>query len=214
MAIAFVQEANTNSGGAGVGTGTSFSTLAANATVGNWLVLSVLPTHSGSTVTQVTGLGTWSQVVTGVTPGSYDIEWWACQVTSAAKAITVTTTLGNYFAYVGEFSGVGSVASGGTASVTGTNPSLGVAQSSGDAVLVASTNDSVHPTAGPSSPWSDYDTGDYSWTNYSDVVRQISSTTGTLTATWTAASDGYATLGIILAPSGGSVVNSGFFDLL
>jgi hypothetical protein len=201
MAVAYVQQADTSTNDVGVASGSSFSTLPANATVGHTLVLLVSPSP-GDPVQSVSGLGTWSKVNAVTTPGGFDLEWWECTVTAAGNAITVTNVGGGtYDAYVAEFSGVASVSSGGTKSATSTNATLtGIAQAAGDAVLVGVVLDSTSLSGGPGAPWTDYDTGDFSWAFGTDAARQISTVGTALSATWTNSSSGYATAGIVLSP--------------
>jgi hypothetical protein len=206
MAIALVQQANSNTSDNGIASGLPFN-LGSNATAGNTVVVAMSPAE-GQTMTGVTGLGgTWSQIIAQLNGGggAVDMEWWATTATGGTAAISGSTSGGGtYTAYAAEFSGVGAVTSGGgTYGTPTTSPSLTVSQTNGDAVLVAMFSGAGATSAGPGAPWNDYDTGDFSWSYYQDVASQISTSSANLTATWTKGTGflDWLTVGVVLSPS-------------
>lgn len=155
MAVTHVNQGS----GSGSGTNTITITMSANTTVGNLLILYLIFSNEGRTVSSITGAGTWSEghpLQTQVGPGGLVI--YACKCTGATTSITVTLSgsSGSIEGYVREFN-----AAPATFAETGTSTALN--QTASTAWTVASVTPSVSPcvfagaisVSANGSPWTD-----------------------------------------------------------
>jgi len=203
--VAILEVQKGDSGSVLIASGSSFNTGSTPA-AGNTVVL-VIFTGLGTAVTAVSGLGiTWPTSATAKAPktttnsGPMEI-WVGTGANGSTKAITVTAGSDTYAAQYTEFSGIGTAVSAGTSGpTTSANPNFTATPGIGDVLLVATEADQIF-TAGPATPWVDYNTGTW-WifANGIDVAYQIAAGSGAITATWTMTSSQWSTAGVILSP--------------
>lgn len=169
--------------------------LPSNVGAGNSVALAVV---CGSTVASVSGLGGVWVGIPGVV-GTFDMEWWYCiGATGGSRAITVITSGGGqYWAYAAEYSGVASARTGGTNSGTSIAPSLTVSGIPGELVFVLAESAGIF-SGGPTSPWIDYNTGQFALANGYDIAYQVTALS-TVTATWAQANASWWTAGLIFS---------------
>jgi hypothetical protein len=175
--------------------------LPANATVGDTVVVAVLGAGStGQTVTSLTSpLGTFTKVTSNLQSGQSDVELWICNVTTAARTISVTWSGGGSgFAQATEFSGTDSATASAPLQGTGTAPSASVTTTSANGVSLVYVN-TQNITAAPAAPWSNYDAGAFVYAWGESVATQSVAAPSTVSATWTvAASVKWQTIGLSL----------------
>jgi hypothetical protein len=186
--------------------GTSTALFAANSTVGNAVSVFVVnggTSNTGDIASIVSPMGTFVRINDQGGSPQVDFEWWACaKVTGASKNITVTSTGGfSPPVWIAEWSPISSVISSGpgafsnsagTAALT-LNPPLG------GSALLAGSGSAGSFSSGPTSPWTDYNTGGFNLAQGQDVAWQICADTTAQTASWPS-TGGWQTLGIILIP--------------
>jgi hypothetical protein len=210
VALALVQ-----SGGSSTYTnsGSSAQVLTANCTEGNTVILTIGIVASGDQVVSiVSGIGTFVLVGrTGATDTGNDAEIWIClSAAGAADTITVTTEANQWYAAAFEVSGNALtyllVPPAGALNTTA--PSLTASSLvSGNFVLVYLDGVGNAISAVPASPWVDFNgSGVINLSSGFDAVTQVV-TTSSVTATWTAASGGWMTIGVILIAEGSPVVS-------
>jgi RHS repeat-associated protein len=210
--ISYVESGATDTDDGSVDSGASADILSSNATTGDSLV-ALIYTFSGNDddVTGVTGMGgSWHRAATTTNNNASDdsgvIEvWYALDVAGGSRSLTVNGASGDWQAWVAEFSGVDPV-NGFVAATSNygssTSPSVTLDGSDGDVAVVGS-NVVGQFSASPASPWSEGDSSDdFTNTFGRTAAYRVLSSTGSVSADWTATSSAdWGAVGLILAPT-------------
>ena len=162
-------------------------------------------------VAGVTGMGgDWHRGATmtndNVSDGSGVIEvWYALDAAGGSKSLTVNSASGGWQAWVTEYSGVDPT--NGFVSATSNfgssdDPSVSLSGSSGDLVVVGSNVVGTF-SSNPASPWSEGDdSDDFNNTFGRTAVYRVLTSSGSVTADWSATSSGdWGAVGIVLVPT-------------
>ncbi len=189
-----------------IASGAPGTVLAANAALGDTIVLATLGGGStGQVVTSVTSpMGTFVKVDASLQTGQSDIELWVLSgVTGAGRTVTVTMSGGSsWYAQATEFSGTLNAAASAPSTGTGTGPS-GSVTSPANAVAVLYANGlNSSFSSGPASPWVNYNAGAFKLAWDESMSYQVVGASGTVTGIWTqSASAEWQVIGLYLVPS-------------
>jgi hypothetical protein len=196
-----------DSGSSMVASGTAANVVTANVVVGHTIVLGikVASTTQGDITAVTSPMGTFVKVVAYAAAGAGgDQEWWLCYgATTAAKAVTVTTSDGaTWTATATELSTTAGVT---LSAVSFTNTGTGTSSSAVFPSLSLGYSDPLFAMTEVGS--GDLLTGPSSWTNYSadlwattgsQDMSYYSANINSVTATWTQASATWQTVAIAL----------------
>lgn len=205
MALSVVQRGDT--GATPIASGSAGQILPGNSTSGNMILVAfAVPYFALNSVVSVSSsIGTFTRINSQIPWSPTDMEWWVClSATGPADTVTVTTTASvSWEAFGIEISGAASAANGGYNSGTSANPNLVFSGLVPGQMVLAELLNNYTITAGPTSPWSDYNAGGYfNWADGDDTAWQIVSAAST-TAIWTVASSAatWGVLGVIVTPT-------------
>jgi hypothetical protein len=186
--------------------GLAGTVLNANPTLGDCVALFIITFGANANdVASVTSpMGTFTKVSGAAgTNGTTAGEWWVCQtVTGLSQEVFVTTKDGVAWTAQGTdwSGGISGFVSGGEANDNVANPHLSVSPGAAGNVVLVGLASTAAPTAGPTNPWSDYDSGEFAWVNDADVAWQVTTTTAAVNAVWTVpAGENWLAVGLVLA---------------
>lgn len=199
------------SGDAQPNTGVSTALLSSNTTIGNAVALFIIDgsTTAGDVSAISSPIGTFVQVVTQGGSPFVDFEWWVCpKVTGAGTTATLTIGSGSCSVMATEWTPIGGYLSAGpgTKAASGTAVSLTATPPAPKSVVLVGSGSFGTFSAGPTTPWVDYDTGGFTWAGGADVAWQTTTSRAAVTATWTQSSNQWQTLGLILTPPSAPVI--------
>ena len=204
MAISVVQKGDT---GGATSSGSAGTVLPANATIGNTVTLCVVNNATTGSVTPSGMCSTWTLKSTQVLSIATVLTFTGV-VTSAVRTVTVTNSAGSTWdAVCIEASGVGSSLTAGTASGSTANPSLAIASTAAQMVVAISAVPGAF-SAGPSTPWVDYNAGAFLVADGQDVAYNIITSGTSTTVTWTATAQSWAIAAVILVPAETAAVSA------
>jgi hypothetical protein len=200
VAVAFVQKGD--SGVApGIASGVAGNILPTNATVGNCVLVAIVPntTEAANSYSVTSPMGTFVKLGSSANSG-YDIEYWGLLgVPTASRAITVTTTAGRtWYGQGTEFSNVGSLLAAVIKTGTSTAPSSSAVTVPAGGAIIAGISTAGTISAAPLSPWVDYNAGAFIFADGADTAYQVPASGGSLTATWTTGSAAWDVIAIVL----------------
>lgn len=210
MAITYVKSASA------IGSSPQTATFSSNYSVGNWLIGGFITTPN-DVLSSVTGGGTWIQDVSEEGSTSFESVYIerVARITTASTTVVAACTGGTLHEVglaVGEFAGVVSLMAGSAQGATGTTTSPATPTITGvpaGALVIVTANTDAAGSTYPAGYSTIYGTN---WAvNGEDVSYQITSSAGSVSATWTAgSSSNWETAIAVYLPT----PNSGFMSFM